>query len=102
MRPANPEFEHSAAPDWNLLRFAEVVDAARGRIPSHAPELDIDDAAGAQLDGRPRVLLGMDAFIEANRRVELALQFGMAVQIIPSERLLDHHQVIRIQTFQVR
>ncbi len=35
-------------------------------------------------------------------RVEVALQFDVAVNVVPAERLLDHHQVVGFQALQVR
>ena len=48
------------------------------------------------------MFLGVDAFVEANGRVQPALQFDVAEDIVPAERLLDHHQVVGFQAFQVR
>ena len=73
-----------------------------GVYPPTRPELDIDDAAGAEFDGCTGMLLGVDALIEANRGVEPALQFHVAENIVPPERLLDHHQVVGFQALQVR
>ncbi len=84
------------------LDLAQIVDLPRRSIPAYAPKLYIDNAAGAQVDGGAGMLFGVNALIEADRRVELALQFGMAVDIVPTERLLDHHQVVGFQAFQVR
>ena len=77
------------------------MNASRGYISSHATQLEVDDAAGAEVDGRARVLLGVNALIKANRCIQFALQFGMAVNIIPSQGLLNHHQVIGFQQLQV-
>ena len=43
------------------------------------PELHINDAASAQVDRRARVLLAVNAFIEANRRLQQSLQRDVAV-----------------------
>src|SRR4029077_16014923 len=48
------------------------------------------------------VLFGVDTLIEADGSIELALQFGVAENVIPSERLLDHHQVIGFQALEVQ
>src|SRR5438105_427831 len=94
VRAADSGFEHAAAPDGNAVILAEIVDAPRRRESAHAAELHIDDAAGAQRNGSLRVLFGMDALVEADRSHELALQFGMAPDIVPAQRLLDHHQIV--------
>ena len=41
-----------------------------------------------------------DALIQANRGSEPALQFGMSVDIIPSQRLLNHHQIEFVERFE--
>ena len=66
------------------FRLAQIVNAARARVSAHAAELDVDDAAGADLDGGARVLDVVDAFVEANRRFELALQLRVANRCRPS------------------
>ena len=78
------------------------MDSLRRGVSPDAAELDVDDAAGAELDGCAGMLLRVDAFVEANRSVEPALQFDVAENVIPSERLLDHHQVVGFQPLQVR
>src|SRR6266852_9115919 len=100
MHAADSGLEHADAPDWNLLRLAQVVDAPRRGVAADAAELDVDDPAGAQLDGRAGVLVGVDAFIEANRSIEFALQFCVAVEVVPAERLRDNHQVIGLEALQ--
>jgi hypothetical protein len=59
----------------------------------HAPQLDVDDAAGAQLDGLLGVVRGADAFVQADGGLELGLQLGVVDDVVVAERLLDHHQV---------
>src|ERR1035437_1463660 len=101
MRPANTGFEHASAPNRNLLRLAQVMDTPRRGVSSYAPELDIDNPAGTQFDGRARMLLGVDTFIEADRRVELALQLRVTIQVVPTQRLFNHHEVVCVEPLQV-
>src|SRR5215813_12693074 len=35
----------------------------------------------------------MDAFVETNRRLDLGLQLGVGVDVVPIERLLHHQQM---------
>ena len=76
---------------------AEVVDPPRRRVAADAAQLHIDDAASAQRDGRAGMLLGVNALVEADRGLQFPLQLGVAVDIVPAERLLDHHQVVSFQ-----
>src|SRR5260370_12843087 len=46
------------------------------------------------------MLQRVNTFVQANRRFELLLQFHVTVQILPPQRLLDHHQVISIELLQ--
>src|SRR5712672_2001014 len=102
MCAANPGFEHTAAPHGNLFRLATIVDLLRRSVSTDASELDIDDSAGAQLDGRAGVFVGVDAFVETNRSIQFSLQLRVTVQVVPAERLLDHHQVVGFETLQMR
>ena len=73
-----------AADFFNALGFA---------VPADAAELDINDAAGFQFDGGQCVPGIVDAFVEADGRLNLGLQFRMRVNVVPMERLLDHEQL---------
>ena len=73
------------------------MDAPRRREAAHAPQLHIDNTASAHCDRRLGMFFGMDALVEADRRHELPLQLRMAPDIVPAERLLDHHQVVGFQ-----
>src|SRR5665213_80291 len=74
----------------------------RGNVAAHATQLYINDAAGAEVQSRARMLFGVDALIEADGGVEFSLKLGMAEDIVPAERLLDHHQVVGFEAFEVR
>ena len=76
VRAPDARFEHAAAPHRDRVRLAQIVHLPRGRVPAHAPELDVDDLAGAQFDRGARVLRVVDAFVEADRRLELPLQLA--------------------------
>src|ERR1700730_2666384 len=102
MRAAYPGFEHPPAPDRNLLRLATIVNLARSSVPAHAAKLDVDNPTGAQFDRRAGMLIGMDAFIETDRGLKFSLKFRVAVEVVPAKRLLDHHEVIGLETLQVR
>ena len=54
--------EHSTAPHWNLLRPAKIVNLHRRRVSTHASQLNIDNAAGTQVNRRSRVLYDIDGF----------------------------------------
>src|SRR6266404_6999580 len=99
---SDPGLQHPAAPHRNAVRLAKIMDLLRRRVPADASQLDVDDLAGTQRDRRPRVLQRVNAFVQANRRFEPLLQFHVTVQILPPQRLLDHHQVISIELLQQR
>src|SRR2546429_2085204 len=42
---------------------------------------------------RSCLLFRVDALVQADRRVQPFLQLDVTVEIVPAERLLDHHQV---------
>src|SRR2546430_7616000 len=81
--------QHPAAPHWNSMLLAKIVNAPRHRVPADAAELDVDDLAGAQLDGGPRLLFRVDALVQADRRVQPFLQLDGAVEGVPGPRVLD-------------
>src|SRR5260370_14114090 len=96
VRSADAGFEQAAAPHRNAVIAAEIMDAPRRSKSTHAAQLHINDAAGAQRDGGLGVLFAVDALVEADRRLESALQFHMAPDVVPAERLFDHHQVVGV------
>ncbi len=73
-----------------------------GGVAADAAQLDVDDFAGADFDGRAGVLDIVNAFVEADRRFELALQRGVGVDVVVAERLLDHDQVEGVELLQQR
>src|SRR5207253_2283903 len=97
MRAADAGFQHPPAPNGNAVLLAKIVDAPHHRVAADATELDVDDLAGSELDGGARLLFRVDALVQADRRVQLFLQLDVAVEIVPAERLLDHHQVEALQ-----
>ena len=44
----------------------------------------------------------MNAFVEADGRVEIFLQRNVAEEIVPAEGLLDHHEVVAFELFEER
>src|SRR3989454_2070029 len=96
-RAADARFEHAAVPHRNAMRRAQVVKPDRLGKPAHASRLDVDDAAGAGLDRRARDGHAFDRLVETNRRLQPPLQRRMIRHIVVLERLLDHHEVERIE-----
>ena len=82
------------------MLLANVVNAARHGMPPHSPHFDIDDLARAKVHRRARLLFRVDAFIQTNRRLHPLLKLDVAVEIIPPQRLLDHHQVKAFELLQ--
>src|SRR5215472_479526 len=95
-------FEHASAPHRDAMLLAEVMDATRHGEAPDTTELDINDFASAKFHRRTGLLFGVDAFVKANRRFQSFLKFDVAVEIIPAERLLHHHQVKAIELLQER
>ena len=100
VRAADAGFEHASAPDGNAVLLAKIVDAAHAIVSADAAKLDIDNLAGAEFDCGAGVLLLVNAFVEANRSLKLALQFHVAENVVPAERLLDHHQMKAFELLQ--
>ena|SRR5580692_820285 len=73
VRPPNTGLQHSAAPDRNGVRAADLLNTPRFAVPPDAPELNINDPAGFQFDGGESVPRIINAFIQANRGLNLRL-----------------------------
>src|SRR5208337_3013397 len=97
---AHSRFQHAATPNGNLIFLTKIVNAFGFAKPSDSTEFDIDDLAGAQCDGGFGLLVRMDALVKADRSFQGFLDFDVAVQIVPAERLFDHHEVVGIHLFQ--
>src|SRR5579864_2914398 len=93
MPPPNAGFEHAAAPHGNAVALANVVNGDGFAESAQAPDFDIDNAAGAQLDGSFGIAGLANRFVEANRGFQLALQLRMLKDVVIPERLLDHEQL---------
>ena len=93
--------EHAAAPHRHRGGAARRFHLARHREAADPAHLDVDDAACPQLQGEARVLGAADRFVEAHRSPQLPLQDGVVADVVPRERLLDHHQVEGVELLQV-
>src|ERR1019366_3304899 len=93
--------QHAAAPDRDAGGLGDIVHAFSLAESGDAAELDVDDAAGAQLDGLLGVARGANALVEADGGLELRLERGVIDDVVVIQRLLDHHQVKIVQLAQV-
>src|SRR5262245_14792930 len=60
MRAPDSGFQHAPAPDRDTAALAKVVDPARRPVATDPAELNIDDPAGAQLNGRGGLFFAVD------------------------------------------
>src|ERR1700731_1839201 len=102
MRAPHAGSHPPATPDGNTVALAQIVDPPRHGVAADAAKLDVDDLAGAQLDAGACLLFRVNALIQADRRVQLFLQLDVTVDIVPAERLLDHHQVEAFELLEQR
>src|ERR1035437_3318238 len=93
--------QHAAAPDRNGGGLGDIVYPFGLAESGHPAELDVDDAAGAQLDGLLGVARGANALVQADGSFELRLERGVIDDVVVIQRLLDHHQVKIVQLAQV-
>src|SRR2546427_10598495 len=100
VRTADAHLEPPAAPHGQVVGGADVVNALRRGEPPDPAGLDIHDARRTDRDRLPRVLAGVDRFVEADRRLDLALERRVVDEVIVRERLLDHHRPRRIDAFE--
>ncbi len=88
---ADAGLQHPAAPHRNLTVATQIMDSQGRRETTQTAELNIDNTAGAQSDGGAGLLFTVYAFVEANGRPNSLLQLHMTPDVVPAERLLDHH-----------
>src|ERR1035437_8062059 len=93
--------QHAAAPDRDAGGLGDIVHAFGLAESGDPAELDVDDAAGAQLDGLLGVARGANALVEADGGLELRLERGVIDDVVVNQRLLDHHEVKIVQFAQV-
>ena len=86
---AHAGLEHTAAPNWHILRAAHVVNFKPLAQPANASGLDVDDTAGLHLDSIASMTRRNYAFVLADRCFELRLQFAVVPDVIFEERLFD-------------
>src|SRR5262249_19402668 len=94
VRSSNTSLQTAAAPHGDASFATQLMNSHCRRITPYAAQLDIYDLASAQLDRSARMLFGVDTLVETNRRIQATLQFRVAIDVIPTKRLLDHHQVV--------
>jgi hypothetical protein len=68
---------------------------------THTLDLDVDDPAGADLDGMLGCRGIFGAFVEANGRREQALQLSVSFEVFSRQRLFDHDQVELVEAAEV-
>ena len=94
---ADARFEHASAPDGNGIFHTEIVNALGLQMTANAAELDVNDFAGAQGDGGFGLFVSVYALVETDGCLELLLRGNMGIQVVPAERLLDHHEIEGIE-----
>ena len=94
---AHGGFAHAAQPAAYAVFAAELVYGEGRRNAADACILDVDVLAGADFNGLARVLHGADAFIQADGRCDLPLQFCMVKQVVMHQRLLYHRKIVFVQ-----
>src|ERR1700730_14406304 len=102
MRASYARLQHSSAPYRHSRALADIVYPLGHRKTTHATEFNINDLAGAQADSGLRLIFVVNALVKTDWRVHLLLQFDVTVEVIPSQWLLNHHQVKAFQLLQQR
>ena len=59
----------------------------------HAADLDVDDPAGAQVEGLARVVGRVNALVEADRRLQGRLEPGVVDDVVVRQGLFDQEEV---------
>ena len=71
-------------------------------MAAHPPEFHVNDPAGSEFDRMFRILGRAHRLIQADRGLDLFLQFCVIKHVHISQRLLDHHQIEFIKGFKER
>jgi len=85
----DPGFKHTTTPNRYLVRTTNSFHLFRLRVSAHAAKLQVDNAARAQFNCVSSVLGRAHRFIEAYRRSNPLLKFGVIEHVRVSQRLLD-------------
>src|SRR5262249_11599676 len=93
--------EHSTAQYSYLGPSSHIVDRNCFAEAPHAPDLDVNDAAGAQLGRGLSVAAAANRFIQADRRLQFLLQLRVIVEVVMPQRLLNHKKVEAVELTQV-
>src|SRR5450759_3984266 len=93
--------QHAAAPDRDAGGLGDIVHALGLAETGDAAELDVDDVAGAQLDGLLGVARGANALFQADGGLQFGLERGVIDDVVVIQRLLDHHEEKIVQLAQV-
>ena len=104
VRAADARLEHPAVPDRHAGRRADVVHADRLGVAADAARLDVDDAAGARARwprARPASASGSTRRGRSASRIRRC-SAAWSSDVVVVERLLDHHQVERVERREVR
>jgi len=70
VRPPDARFQHPPHHTGMPCRWQRSWMRRDTVYPPTRPSFDVDDFAGVQFDGRLRLLLCMDALVQADRRLE--------------------------------
>src|SRR5579884_341994 len=93
--------EHSAAPSRCAPKCADASREHGLAIPAEPGGLDVDYPRCSD----PQCLLGVagrtDAFVQTDRGIDLLLQLGMIEDVVPTQRLFQHHEPKGIELTQV-
>src|SRR5580698_5348050 len=101
MGTSNAGFKHASAPHRNIVRCADIVDSLGLGKAADSAGFDVDNAAGANLNGLRGIASVMDGFVETNGGSQQRLQAGVIVNVVVPERLLDHQEIELIELSQM-
>jgi len=73
MCPSNSGLQHPSAPDWDPVRAAYVVNTPGLCVSANSAEFDVNDTTGAPLDRGQSMTTMSDAFVQADRILNLSL-----------------------------
>ena len=94
VEPADARLQHAPAPHGHAALPAVALDGQGLGVAAHPSHLDVDDAAGAEVEGVAGVVQAVDRLVEADGRADLLLQRGVVHDVVPGQGLLDHHELV--------
>ena len=90
------EFDHAPDPAREVCFMTNGVDGHRVGDAAHPTRFDVDPSAGADFNRLTSLGDRVDALVQTDWSINLRLEFGMVNQIVVSQGLFNHRQLVAV------